>query len=44
MKKFLREERQKMESLGFIEVRGVTAAIDARDIMCKAADVRFVTW
>ena len=33
-----------MESLGFIEVRGVTAAIDALDIMCKTADVRFVTW
>ena len=33
-----------MESLGFIEVRGVTAAIDALDIMCKTANVRFVTW
>ncbi|MBP1587527.1 MAG: BMC domain-containing protein [Clostridia bacterium] len=33
-----------MESLGFIEVRGVTAAIDCLDIMCKTANVRFVTW
>lgn len=31
-------------SLGFIEVSGVVAAIDALDIMCKSADVKFVTW
>ena len=33
-----------MKSLGFIEVSGVVAAIDALDIMCKSANVRFVTW
>lgn len=31
-------------SLGFIEVSGVVAAIDALDIMTKSADVRLVTW
>ena len=29
---------------GFIEITGVVAAIDALDIMCKAADVSLVTW
>ncbi len=33
-----------MKSLGFIEISGVAAAIDALDLMCKAADVEFVTW
>ncbi len=33
-----------MKSLGFIEISGVAAAIDALDLMCKAADVDFVTW
>jgi microcompartment protein CcmL/EutN len=33
-----------MKSLGMIEVSGVTAAIDCLDIMCKSADVEFVTW
>ena len=33
-----------MKSLGLIEVSGVTAAIDCLDIMCKSADVEFVTW
>lgn len=33
-----------MESLGMIEVSGVTGAIDCLDIMCKSADVEFVTW
>ncbi len=33
-----------MNSLGFVEVQSVTAGIDALDIMCKAADVNFVTW
>ena len=33
-----------MKSLGFIEVSGVVAAVDALDIMCKSADVEFVTW
>ena len=29
---------------GFIEIPSTTAAIDALDIMTKAADVEFVTW
>ena len=33
-----------MKSLGFIEVSGVVAAVDALDIMCKTADVELVTW
>ena len=33
-----------MNSLGFVEVTGVTAAIDALDIMCKSADVSLVSW
>lgn len=33
-----------MKSLGMIEVSGTTAAIDCLDIMCKSADVTFVTW
>lgn len=33
-----------MKSLGFIEVSGVVAAIDALDLMTKAANVSFVTW
>jgi microcompartment protein CcmL/EutN len=33
-----------MRSLGFVEVSGVTAAIDALDIMCKSADVSLVSW
>ena len=33
-----------MQSLGLIEVSGVTAAIDCLDIMCKSANVEFVTW
>ncbi len=33
-----------MKSLGFIEVSGVVAAVDALDIMCKSANVEFVTW
>ena len=28
-----------MQALGFVEISGVTAAVDALDIMCKAADV-----
>jgi len=31
-------------SYGFIEIEGVVAATEALDIMCKAADVKFVTW
>ena len=33
-----------MNSLGFVEVSGVTAAIDSLDIMCKSADVSLVSW
>ncbi len=33
-----------MRSLGFVEVSGVTAAVDALDIMCKSADVTLVSW
>ena len=33
-----------MKALGFIEITGVVAALDALDIMCKAADVNLVTW
>lgn len=33
-----------MNSLGMIEVSGVTGAIDCLDIMCKSADVELVTW
>ena len=31
-------------SLGFVEITGVTAAIDTLDIMCKTADVKLATW
>lgn len=33
-----------MRSLGFVEVSGVVAAIDALDIMLKSSDVKLVTW
>ena len=33
-----------MKSLGLVEVQSVAAGIDCLDIMCKAADVNFVTW
>ena len=33
-----------MKSLGFIEIPSVAAAVDALDVMCKTADVEFVTW
>ncbi len=32
------------KSLGFIEITGVVAAMDALDIMCKAADVELASW
>jgi len=32
------------KSYGFIEISGVVAATDALDIMCKTAEVEFVTW
>ena len=32
------------KSLGFIEITGVVAAIDALDIMTKSANVSLVTW
>ena len=31
-------------SLGFIEVSGVVAAVDALDIMCKTSGVELATW
>lgn len=33
-----------MQALGFFEVAGVTAAVTALDIMCKTANVEFVSW
>ncbi len=33
-----------MKSLGLVEVQSVAAAVDCIDIMCKAAEVTFVTW
>ena len=33
-----------MNSLGFVEVSGVVAAVDALDIMCKSAEVTLVSW
>lgn len=33
-----------MKSLGFVEVSGVVAAVDALDIMCKSAEVALVSW
>ena len=29
---------------GFVEMKGVTAAVDALDIMCKSAEVKLLTW
>ncbi|MCR5774483.1 MAG: BMC domain-containing protein [Lachnospiraceae bacterium] len=33
-----------MKAYGFIEITGVVAAVDALDIMCKAANVTLSTW
>ena len=33
-----------MQALGFLEVSGVVAAVEALDSMLKTADVEFVTW
>ena len=33
-----------VKSLGFVEVSGTVAAIDALDIMCKSAEVELVSW
>ncbi len=33
-----------MQALGFFEIAGVTPAVTALDIMCKTANVEFVTW
>ena len=30
--------------MGFVEVSGTVAAVDALDIMCKSADVELVSW
>ena len=32
------------KALGFFEISGVVAALDALDIMCKTADVELVSW
>ena len=32
------------EAYGFIEIAGVSAAMDALDIMCKTAEVELATW
>ena len=32
------------KSYGLIEIPSTTAAIDVVDLMCKTADVEFVTW
>ncbi len=32
------------KSLGFVEITGVVAAMDALDIMCKTADVELASW
>ena len=32
------------KSYGLIEITGVTEAVDALDIMCKAAEVTLATW
>ena len=32
------------KAYGFVEIQGVVAAMDALDIMCKAADVTLATW
>jgi len=32
------------KSLGFIEITGTVAAIDALDIMCKTSNVELETW
>ena len=33
-----------MNSLGFLEVSGMVAAMEALDAMLKTADVKFLTW
>ena len=33
-----------MKALGFIEVSGVVAAVEALDSMLKTANIEFVTW
>lgn len=33
-----------MKALGFVEVSGVVAAVEALDSMLKTADVEFLTW
>ena len=32
------------QAYGLVEMRGVTAAVNALDIMCKTSGVRLVTW
>lgn len=33
-----------MNALGFVEVSGTVAAVEALDTMLKTADVKFLTW
>jgi microcompartment protein CcmL/EutN len=33
-----------MKALGFVEVSGTAAAVEALDAMLKTADVKFITW
>lgn len=44
MKPIIKKEEKKMaqEALGMVETRGLTAAIEAADAMCKAANVVLV--
>ena len=38
----MKKETRKMEALGMIETRGLVAAVEAADAMCKAANVVLV--
>ena len=38
----MKKEKTNMEALGMVETRGLTAAIEAADQMCKAANVALV--
>ena len=42
LKKLIKMEDRKMEALGMIETRGLTASIEAADAMTKAANVVLV--
>ncbi len=38
------KQSPKGQAYGFLEITGVVAAVDALDIMCKAANVTLSTW